>query len=190
MKFYKLADYFIREQIANLNIDALVRFQTVPEDILRNLESQINWKIISKYQTLSEDFMSEFVDKIHMERILRYQSISERTLESWHGMFGRDAWLIISIYQKLTLCFILLHQDKLHWDAISHCQQMSESFIRLMRDKICFDGLSRNIHIIFSDNFMRDYADELNVYDISGRQIVPADLLRNFKLKYVRKDDE
>ncbi len=123
------------------------------EDFIEEFSEDINWYDVSKYQKLSDKFILKFSDKVVWYYIVKFQKLSE------------------SLIEHLIDCGHISLGDVIRY------QNVSEDFLRKNFDKIDFNiGTYRAI----SENFMREFADELNWDSISSYQKLSESFIEEF----------
>ena len=112
----------------------------IPEDRLKicigiSEPDEKDWERIS-HSIFSENFLREYANQIRWDYI-QTDNLSENFLEEF--------------------------SDKINWRNVCYCNRLSEKFIVKHVDKISWKDLSSNGTIIFSEEFIREYRDLLNL---------------------------
>lgn len=143
-------DDFIKENIENVNIKFLIKYQSLSPEILNWLSDNnyINdYNSLIEYQTLSENIIRKYFqiideNNINWNTILRTQSIPEDILEKYVDKWD---WNILSQEQFLTIFFIAKHHNKIVWNILPTNLQtqylFNDSFVLYFQDKDFWDNI-------------------------------------------------
>ena len=138
----------ILENINFINIENLIKVQTLDSDLIKN--NTFFDKIIN------EDLLNEFII---------YQKLDTDTLKQIIDFKLNIDWIKLCKYQNLNIEIIENNLDKIDWNIISENQFLTIEFITKYKDKINWELLGKNVKIseILNDSFI----DVFNEYDLS-----------------------
>lgn len=72
-------------------------------------------------------------------------------------------------------------KNLIDWKLLSTSSKLNENFIRKYQDKICWNSLKYNTNIIYTEDFILDFADLLDVTNIVIIQNLSVDFIKKVK---------
>lgn len=176
-----LSEDFIRKNADNVCWLNISYHQKLSENFIREFQDKVSWKSISFAQELSEDFIQEFQDEVDWRDISTYQDLSEDFIRKHQNKVN---WSEISRTQNLSENFIREFKDKIDWQWSELYKNLSEDFLVEFQDKVSFDLLF--IHKSLSEKTLYEYADwfvanQRYLWDILIYQNLSEDFIRDFQ---------
>lgn len=123
--------------------------------MIHRYSEQLNWDKISKRKKLPEGIIRKYDDKVNWENIYRNNEVySEQLIEDYYDKFDKE---YISYWYNLSEEFMRKHFVDLkrgshkYYSTLSRKQELSEEFMRDYVDELCISDLIENQEM--SDEF-------------------------------------
>jgi hypothetical protein len=108
VKNIKLDKYILEIFTHKMSLDAICKYQNIPEKLITKYSNIINWRYLSKNKYIAP-LLEKYKDKIYWKEVCKYQTLSVKFIKDNMKHLFPD---IISRYQNLPFDFI---KENLNW---------------------------------------------------------------------------
>jgi hypothetical protein len=125
-----LTEEEILEMVKSSNWENVIRYNEVPESIVRKYINKMNWIVAAEYVNIPEDLIDQhkhmFIDQTWSAICSGKTRLSEKFMRENIEFMDMEA---ISSFQKLSESFIEDFKEELDWYWIPKSQKLSKQFI-------------------------------------------------------------
>jgi hypothetical protein len=153
-RYLYLTPKIISRYSYKISFEQLSSNKFLQEKTIARYSDKLNWLMLSSNPCLSEDLIRKFQNKVHWERISSRQPLSEK--------------------------FIKEFKHKVNWCSICQTQNISHKFIKENKEFINFPSLMVNKHFNWTEDFITEFHDELDLNNLIYRRLISFELLKKF----------